>query len=119
MRGPKIGGRSVGRRVLEDLDLHLQHAVLAAQAHDLGALLRRQPLAAAFVDVRLPQPVAQRLVGGAKIRGELRDRLLTQPRLLHRAFAELLRVPSGHPELLSPWPVRHSLGVRKSGVSSP
>src|SRR3990172_1607205 len=49
--------REEGRCALEDLVLHLQHAIRTAQAHELCPLLGRQTFAPAFIDVRLFEPV--------------------------------------------------------------
>ncbi len=66
----------------------------------LWAPLSHPHRAAAVVDVGLTHPVAQARVGDAEILGDLRDRLLTQPRELDRALTELRRVRSGHPDIL-------------------
>jgi hypothetical protein len=81
--------REVGAGALEDLDLHLFHAQLAAQPHQLGALVRGEPFLAAFVDVGLAHPVAQAALADPEVLGDLSDRLLPQPRELDRATPEL------------------------------
>ncbi len=79
----------VGARSFEDLDFHLEHTVLAAQRHKLGAFIARQPGPAAVIDSSLRDPVAKTAVRDPQITGDLRDRLLTQPSKLDSTTPDL------------------------------
>src|SRR5207302_7085045 len=81
-----------GRGFFQDLLFHLQRAHLLAQTAQLLALLGREALALALVDLRLAAPFVQRLVRAAELFGDRLDGSGAQPQQLERFTPELRRV---------------------------
>src|SRR5581483_4692278 len=99
---PLIGlPREEKRRLAENLPLLLQHAILTPQPAQLLALLRRQPLALARVDLALADPTPQRLAGDPELARQLHDRPSRRLHEPHRLLAELRRIRRSRPRHLS------------------
>ncbi len=81
-----------GRRFSQDVALHRKALDLAAKVPQLVALLGRQSLAPAGVDVALVDPVAERLVGDPELVCDLGDGLVRGADELDRPLPELIGV---------------------------
>src|SRR5690606_18128836 len=85
----------VGRGTLEDLDLHLKHAVAAPQLDELLAFVRGDPGLAAGIDRVTTHPVAQARLADPKITSRRRDRVPLRDEI-QGTTPELRRVSSRH-----------------------
>jgi hypothetical protein len=92
-----------GRGFSQDLLLHAEHPVLAPELGELLALVGRQALATALVDVGLMQPVAKAALGDSEILGDLRDRLRSLTSQLDSAAVELRWMGTGHVDSSPSW----------------
>jgi len=106
------------RGPLEDLDLHLQDPVAAAQLDQLRPLVPGRAIGPAGLHVIGLHPAAQTRLGDPEITRDLRDRVLPGTGKLDRIPAELRRLGSRHQQ--APLQDDHRLrpGVRRTGSSS-
>src|SRR4051812_32572868 len=78
--------------LFQDLALLGERLDLTPKATQLLALLGRQALGLARIDLDLARPVAKRLRRDPELASELRNRLATAPEQGHRLTAELQRI---------------------------
>jgi hypothetical protein len=106
-------------RPLEDLVLHLQPALIAAELSEFLLLARAQArIIAAIIGVGLSHPVPQARLADRQLFRQRRDRLLAQTGQLDRSTAKLRRVRCRHGNILPGGRGHLRGGVRAGGSSS-